>query len=167
MADAKLEFSLNFSTAGVLAVEHLQSYDWNGTVAVSVDGGRLNEEALSAHWPDRSTQRATTTFAFGTAINVNSQSRKPRPNRFHVRNFAVGLHKIAFFIRLPPNTAIARFKLYALVTCQELGGGGGGLKNATAVTKSVTTPPLKVRKRGTGRANAHLARQHRFWKPNK
>jgi len=150
----------------VLAVEHLQSYDWNGTVAVSVDGGRLNEEALSAHWPDRSTQRATMTIVFGTAINVNSQSRKPRPNRYHIRNFAVGLHKIVFFVRLPPNTAIARFKLYALVTFQELGGGGGGLNNATAVTKSVTTPPLKVRKGGTGRAIAHLARQHRFWKPN-
>ena len=84
VADSKLEFSLNFSRAGVLAVEYLKSYDWNGTVALSVDGAQLHENALSAHWEDRSTQRATTTFAFGTRMNINSQSLKRLPNQYHI-----------------------------------------------------------------------------------
>ncbi len=134
MADSKLEFSLNFSRAGVLAVEYLKSYDWNGTVALSVDGVQLHENALSAHWEDRSTQRATTTFAFGTRMNINSQSRKRLPNQYHIRGFAAGVHNVSFFVRLPPQTTAARFKLYALVTCQE-SKGGGTLKNVTVVPK--------------------------------
>ena len=134
MADSKLEFSLNFSRAGVLAVEYLKSYDWNGTVALSVDGVQLHEDALSAHWEDRSTQRATTTFAFGTHMNINSQSRKRLPNQYHIRGFAAGVHNVSFFVRLPPQTTAARFKLYALVTCQE-SKGGGALKNVTVVPK--------------------------------
>ena len=134
MADSKLEFSLNFSRAGVLAVEYLKSYDWNGTVALSVDGVQLHENALSAHWEDRSTQRATTTFAFGTHMNINSQSRKRLPNQYHIRGFAAGVHNVSFFVRLPPQTTAARFKLYALVTCQE-SKGGGALKNVTVVPK--------------------------------
>ena len=134
MADSKLEFSLNFSRAGVLAVEYLKSYDWNGTVALSVDGAQLHENALSAHWEDRSTQRATTTFAFGTHMNINSQSRKRLPNQYHIRGFAAGVHNVSFFVRLPPKTTAARFKLYALVTCQE-SKGGGTLKNVTVVPK--------------------------------
>ena len=134
VADSKLEFSLNFSRAGVLAVEYLKSYDWNGTVALSVDGAQLHENALSAHWEDRSTQRATTTFAFGTHMNINSQSRKRLPNQYHIRGFAAGVHNVSFFVRLPPKTTAARFKLYALVTCQE-SKGGGTLKNVTVVPK--------------------------------
>ena len=134
MADSKLEFSLNFSREGVLAVEYLKSYDWNGTVALSVDGVQLHEDALSAHWEDRSTQRATTTFAFGTHININRQSRKRLPNQYHIRGFAAGVHNVSFFVRLPPKTTAARFKLYALVTCQE-SKGGGTLKNVTVVPK--------------------------------
>ena len=134
MADSKLEFSLNFSRAGVLAVEYLKSYDWNGTVALSVDGVQLHEDALSAHWEDRSTQRATTTFAFGTHININRQSRKRLPNQYHIRGFAAGVHNVSFFVRLPQKTTAARFKLYALVTCQE-SKGGGTLKNVTVVPK--------------------------------
>ena len=134
MADSKLEFSLNFSRAGVLAVEYLKSYDWNGTVALSVDGAQLHENALSAHWEDRSTQRATTTFAFGTRMNINSQSLKRLPNQYHIRGFAAGVHNVSFFVRLPPQTTAARFKLYALVTCQE-SKGGGALKNVTVVPK--------------------------------
>ncbi len=134
MADSKLEFLLNFSRAGVLAVEYLKSYDWNGTVALSVDGAQLHENALSAHWEDRSTQRATTTFAFGTHMNINSQSRKRLPNQYHIRGFAAGVHNVSFFVRLPPKTTAARFKLYALVTCQE-SKGGGTLKNVTVVPK--------------------------------
>ena len=134
VADSKLEFSLNFSRAGVLAVEYLKSYDWNGTVALSVDGAQLHENALSAHWEDRSTQRATTTFAFGTHMNINSQSRKRLPNQYHIRGFAAGVHNVSFFVRLPPQTTAARFKLYALVTCQE-SKGGGALKNVTVVPK--------------------------------
>ena len=134
VADSKLEFSLNFSRAGVLAVEYLKSYDWNGTVALSVDGVQLHEDALSAHWEDRSTQRATTTFAFGTHININRQSRKRLPNQYHIRGFAAGVHNVSFFVRLPQKTTAARFKLYALVTCQE-SKGGGTLKNVTVVPK--------------------------------
>ena len=134
VADSKLEFSLNFSRAGVLAVEYLKSYDWNGTVALSVDGAQLHENALSAHWEDRSTQRATTTFAFGTHMNINSQSRKRLPNQYHIRGFAAGVHNVSFFVRLPPQTTAARFKLYAFVTCQE-SKGGGTLKNVTVVPK--------------------------------
>ena len=97
VADSKLEFSLNFSRAGVLAVEYLKSYDWNGTVALSVDGAQLHENALSAHWEDRSTQRATTTFAFGTHMNITSQSRKRLPNQYHIRGFAAGVHNVIIF----------------------------------------------------------------------
>lgn len=186
MADSKLEFSLNFSRAGVLAVEYLKSYDWNGTVALSVDGAQLHENALSAHWEDRSTQRATTTFAFGTHMNINSQSRKRLPNQYHIRGFAAGVHNVSFFVRLPPQTTAARFKLYALVTCQESKGGGtlknvtvvpkgagalksvtavpnggGTLKSVTAVTKGVSNAWRDAR----GTEKVRLARHWRSWKP--
>ena len=173
MADSKLEFSLNFSRAGVLAVEYLKSYDWNGTVALSVDGAQLHENALSAHWEDRSTQRATTTFAFGTHMNINSQSRKRLPNQYHIRGFAAGVHNVSFFVRLPQKTTAARFKLYALVTCQESKGGetlknvtvvpkgGGALKNVTAVPKGVSNAWRDAR----GTEKVRLARHWRSWKP--
>ena len=188
MADSKLEFSLNFSRAGVLAVEYLKSYDWNGTVALSVDGVQLHEDALSAHWEDRSTQRATTTFAFGTHININRQSRKRLPNQYHIRGFAAGVHNVSFFVRLPQKTTAARFKLYALVTCQESKGGGtlknvtivpkggGALKNVTAVPKgaagalktvtAVTKGVSNAWRDARGTEKVRLARHWRSWKPH-
>ena len=187
MADSKLEFSLNFSRAGVLAVEYLKSYDWNGTVALSVDGVQLHENALSAHWEDRSTQRATTTFAFGTHININRQSRKRLPNQYHIRGFAAGVHNVSFFVRLPQKTTAARFKLYALVTCQESKGGetlknvtvvpkgGGALKNVTAVPKgagalksvtAVTKGGSNAWRDARGTEKVRLARHWRLWKPD-
>ena len=187
VADSKLEFSLNFSRAGVLAVEYLKSYDWNGTVALSVDGAQLHENALSAHWEDRSTQRATTTFAFGTHMNINSQSRKRLPNQYHIRGFAAGVHNVSFFVRLPQKTTAARFKLYALVTCQESKGGetlknvtvvpkgGGALKNVTAVPKgagalksvtAVTKGVSNAWRDARGTEKVRLARHWRSWKPH-
>ena len=178
MADSKLEFSLNFSRAGILAVEYLKSYDWNGTVALSVDGAQLHENALSAHWEDRSTQRATTTFAFGTHMNINSQSRKRLPNQYHIRGFAAGVHNVSFFVRLPPQTTAARFKLYALVTCQESKGGGalknvtvvpkgaGALKSVTAATKGVSNAWRDAHGLARGTDKVRLARHWRLWKPD-
>ena len=75
--------------------------------------------------------------------------------------------------QLQKNTA-ARFKLYALVTCQESKGGGtlknvtvvpkggGALKNVTAVPKGVSNAWRDTR----GTEKIRLARHWRSWRPH-